>query len=211
MFSLTYPQSSPTHDEAALAEQSYLDWERSSHEEITQYVWRRRNITLSSVLRCVISEQLSPAESEIIRKHWFDGKSCSFIAREQGVNRSSVTRMFNKAMEKLNEYLKYVVMYQQSMKETHVLPLAVRSAFAINAAAVSDGKTVGARLAALREREAIDTYALADAVGTDIRRLTDIEEGKCLPETSELIRMSAFFEVTTDYILFGETDNAGGK
>ena len=110
MFSLSYPQSAPTYEEAALAEQSYLDWERSEYEGLVEYVWRRRNITLAAVTRNVIEEQLTSTERAVIKKHWFEGKNCARIAEEQGLNRSSVTRTLNKAMEKLERYLKNVVM-----------------------------------------------------------------------------------------------------
>ena len=207
MFSLSYPQSAPTYDEGALAEQSYLDWERSEYEGIVQYVWRRRNITLAEVARSVIDEQLTRAEQTVIKKHWFEGKSCAQIAGEQGINRSNVTRSLNRAMEKLERYLKYVVMYQQSQKKLRVLPLAVSQALTAAAAAEQKGETAGRRVYRLRQRECLSLGQLAAGTGIPEDRLSKIETDKAELSAGELVKLAKFFNVSADELLFGERKN----
>lgn len=208
MFSLSYPQSAPTYEEAALAEQSYLDWERSEYEGLVQYVWRRRNITLAAVARSVIDEQLTPAEQTVIKKHWFEGKNCAQIAKEQGLNRSSVTRTLNKAMEKLETYLKYVVMYQQSLRKIRVLPLAVNRALTAAAAAERKGETVGGRIRRFRQGEDLSTCQLAFGVNMGEERLLKIEDGLAEPLAGELARFAKFFGVSADELLFGKNKDS---
>ena len=203
MFSLSYPQSAPTYDEGALAEQSYLDWERSEYEEPVQYVWRRRNITLAAVARCVIEEQLTPAERTAVKKYWFEGKSCAQISKEQGINRSSVTRALNKGMERLETYLKYVVMYQQSQRKIRVLPLAVSQALTAAAVAEGRGETVGGRVSGLRQAQSLSLSQLAFGVSIREDRLSKIEEDKTEASAAELVKFAEFFNVSADELLFG--------
>ncbi|MCR4615447.1 MAG: helix-turn-helix domain-containing protein [Clostridiales bacterium] len=207
MFSLSYPQSAPTYEEAALAEQSYLDWERSEYEGVVQYVWRRRNISLAAVARSVIDEQLTRAEQAVIKKYWFEGKNCAQIAGEQGINRSNVTRSLNRAMEKLERYLKYVVMYQQSQKKIRVLPLAVNQALTAAAVAEQKGETAGRRVCRLRQGECLSLSQLAFGTGIRKDRLEKIEEDKAELSAGELIRLAKFFNVSADELLFGEKKN----
>lgn len=58
-------------------------------------------------LRNVIREELTPVQREVLIAYYFQEQNIIQIARERGVNKSSVSRALRRAEEKLRKYLKY--------------------------------------------------------------------------------------------------------
>jgi transcriptional regulator with XRE-family HTH domain len=61
------------------------------------------------------------------------------------------------------------------------------------------------RVNSLMQERGITIKALAEGIGVSIGNVTDWRSGKAKPGTDAVIKMSRFFNVTTDY-LFGETE-----
>lgn len=112
-----------TADKRALEE-----WEREQ-AMITQ--GKRRTVELSALLDDVINEDLAAGERRVIVEHWFNGKKLADIAREFGVNRSSVVRTYGKAMGKIERILRHVVKYQHDVRRADFTDRAVEAAFAV--------------------------------------------------------------------------------
>lgn len=55
----------------------------------------------------VIREELTPLQRETLIAYYFQERKLSDIARERGVNKSTVWRTLCRAEEKLRRYLKY--------------------------------------------------------------------------------------------------------
>lgn len=58
-------------------------------------------------VRRVIREELTQLQREVLLAYYFQEKTIPVIARERGVNKSSVSRTLHRAEEKLRRYLKY--------------------------------------------------------------------------------------------------------
>lgn len=58
-------------------------------------------------LETVIREELTDLQKETLIAYYFHHKDIITIARERGVNKSTVCRTLQRAEEKLKQYLKY--------------------------------------------------------------------------------------------------------
>ena len=58
-------------------------------------------------IRRVIREELTDLQREVLVAYYFQEISIPQIARERGVNKSTVSRTLHRAEEKLRRYLKY--------------------------------------------------------------------------------------------------------
>ena len=65
-----------------------------------------REVQLKRVQR-VIKEELTPLQREALVAYYFQEQTITEIARERGVNKSTVSRTLRRAEEKLRRYLKY--------------------------------------------------------------------------------------------------------
>ena len=58
-------------------------------------------------VRRVIEEELTPIQRQILLDYYIQDMSTIEIARERGVNKSTISRTLRRAEEKLRRYLKY--------------------------------------------------------------------------------------------------------
>ena len=58
-------------------------------------------------LRRVIREELTDLQREVLMAYYFQEIPIPLIARDRGVNKSTVSRTLRRAEEKLRRYLKY--------------------------------------------------------------------------------------------------------
>jgi RNA polymerase sigma factor (sigma-70 family) len=58
-------------------------------------------------IRRVIQEELTDLQREVLVAYYFQEVNIPQIARERGVNKSTVSRTLRRAEEKLRRYLKY--------------------------------------------------------------------------------------------------------
>lgn len=65
-----------------------------------------REIQLKRVRR-VIEEELTPLQRETLVAYYFQDQTVTQIARERGVNKSTVCRTLHRAEAKLRRYLRY--------------------------------------------------------------------------------------------------------
>ena len=65
-----------------------------------------REVQLKRVQR-VIQEELTPLQREALVAYYFQEQTITQIARERGVNKSTVCRTLHRAEDKLRRYLKY--------------------------------------------------------------------------------------------------------
>ena len=69
--------------------------------------------------------------------------------------------------------------------------------------------TLAQRLKDLRSEKGLSQSALADILGRTQQAIGKWEVGKSEPDGATLLKLSAFFNVTTDYLL-GKSDNPHG-
>lgn len=60
------------------------------------------------------------------------------------------------------------------------------------------------RIKALRKKKGITQTQLGEVLGVGQKSISMIEKGMCNPTMSQLVALSDYFEVSTDYILKGD-------
>ena len=63
---------------------------------------------------------------------------------------------------------------------------------------------LGERIAKLRKSRRLSQYELAEKLGFSRGKLANYEQGSRQPDYETLKKFSDFFEVSTDYLLFGQ-------
>lgn len=196
----------PDKDEIRAAQLACCGRHCNACETPAEYAWRKREVDMSLLLERAIRKELTDAERSAVMLHWFNGESLTEISAEKGITPSAVKKTLDRAHEKLEKALSYVVCYQQNLLTESIIPLAVGRARVIAAARNFPCKRAGDRIAHLRQSQCLTVDALCAATGIGSSRLIKIEKG-AEPENSELVALSEFFDVTTDYILKGENND----
>ena len=81
---------------------SLLLWRQDQREDNRQRIER-----LLTNLPMAVEEELTPRQRQILRMHFSEGKRVTQIARELGVNKSTVSRTIARSTEKLFRTLRY--------------------------------------------------------------------------------------------------------
>lgn len=169
------------------------------------YAWRKREVDMTLLLEKAIQDELTEKEKIIIEDKWYNSLSFSQIARNRGISPAAVKSTSERAIKKLEKVLKYIVFYQQGITDENIVPAAVGRARVIAFARNSEASNVGERIRKLRLGQGISLKLLSNATDIPADRLRKIEESDIL-KTEELVSLSEFFAVTTDYILKGENN-----
>lgn len=195
----------PDKDEIKAAQLACCGRYCSACEAPAEYAWRKREVDMSLLLERAIRKELTDAERSVIMLHWYDGKSISEISQQKETSVAAVKKTLTRAQDKLEHVLGYAVCYQQNILSESVIPVIVGRAKVISAARNATEGTPGDRIARLRQSQCLTAEALGLATGIDPSRIRRIEKG-VQPNCGELVTLSEFFSVTTDFILKGEKD-----
>lgn len=174
----------------------------SECEAPAEYAWREREVDMSLILDLAIKNELSPAEQDIIKLCFFDGEGVVQAARRLGVSHSTASRNFERATAKLENLLKYVVMYQRNMTDSALVPAALARAAAISAARRCKAGNFAAALKNLRVANALSPGRVDELLSLRRGRCSELESGR-EPKIDELVSIAAFFGKSTDYMLKG--------
>ena len=94
------------------AKEAFSKWQSKQHESIDDYLMRKRKVELLSLVREVIENELEETDKDIVRFHWYLGKSITETAELIGSSRSSVSRRLDKINDIIYEKLKYALHYR---------------------------------------------------------------------------------------------------
>ncbi len=169
------------------------------------YAWRKREVDMALLLEKAIENELTENEKMIVEDRWYNSLSLSQIARNRGISPAAVKRTSERALEKLERVLKYVVFYRRDIMDESAVPAVVGRARVIASAKKLKTNKTGERIKNLRLGRGISLKLLSDATEISEKRIAEIEGDSNL-KTEELILLSEFFAVTTDYILKGENN-----
>ena len=160
---------------------------------------------MSLLLERAIKKELTDAERSVVELHWYDCKSITDISRMKKITPAAVKKTLKRAEEKLERVLSYAVCYQQNVISENIIPVIIGRARVISAARNSIAGEAGERILRLRQSQCLTVDALAVATGIKPSRISRIEKGAS-PDTDEVVALSRFFMVSTDFILKGETN-----
>lgn len=167
------------------------------------YAWRKRDADLSLLLEKAVATELSETERKIIEEYFYNSKKLITIAAERGISSSAAGKTLERAIGKLRDVLKYVIMYQRGVENESIVPIALSRAAAISRASRYSGDCPGERLLSLRMKEGLSRRAVSEAAGITAGRLRCIERGEQDICGEELLRLCGFYDVSTDYIMKG--------
>lgn len=168
------------------------------------YAWRKRDVDMSLLLEEAIEKELSETEKNTVTDYWYDSLSVSEIAALRGITPTAVKSTLQRAQDKLKRVLSYAVKYQRDLNNETVIPLALGRARVIAAARKASGGEVSDRIRRLRQSMNLTREALGKAIGIPTSRLCFLERECSSAEYREIIALSEFFNVTTDFILKGD-------
>lgn len=197
--------SFPSRDEIKTAQLACCGRCCTQCESPAEYAWRKRDVDMASLLEKAIANELTYTERETVILYWYESESVTEIAEKRGINPSAVNRTLARAQEKLEKALKYAVLYQNQQKSESIIPVILGRARVIAAARRAVGGSVGDRITRLRQSQNLTRSGLAPVLGISERRLENLEKD-AVPDASELLSLSEFFNVTADFILKGESN-----
>lgn len=195
----------PDKDEIKAAQLACCGRHCSACESPAEYAWRKREVDMALLMERAIEKELTDSEKSIVRMHWYDGKSVSEISEIKRITSPAVKKSLKRSQEKLERVLSYAVCYQQNIYSESVIPLVLGRARVISAARNATGGSVGDRILRLRQSQCLTLEALGTATGINPSRIQRIENG-VFPDGDEVVLLSDFFAVSTDFILKGVTD-----
>lgn len=196
----------PDRDEIKAAQLACCGRFCNACEAPAEYAWRKREVDMALLLEMAIEKELTEAEKTAVKLHWFEGISITDISLEKGVSPSAVKRTLDRAEEKLERALSYAVCYQQNVISESIIPVILGRAKVISAARNATGGKISDRILRLRQSQCLKLESVAAATGISMARLSGIEHG-AQPNSKEVVILSEFFSVTTDFILKGEKDD----
>lgn len=175
-------------------------------ETPAEYAWRKREVDMAALLERAIKIELSKPERETIIEYWYNSLSVSQIASKRGVTSAAIKSTLDRAQEKLEKVLSYAVMYQQDIGKLSIVPLVLSRARVIAAAKNASGGSLGDRLLRLRQSQSLSKKSVSKVIGIKQSRLDSLEKG-VMPACDELIALSNFYGISTDYLLKGEIND----
>ncbi len=182
-------------------EQSFALWQQKQNETVTELKLQKRKNELYALVRRVIKNELTPLQQQIVHLLWYEGKSATDAAKILCIDRSTLFRKEKQINEIIYDKLKYAMEYRygKSFSEQTVELINQNTA----ACCPLEGRTISERLRSLRLKQNLSTKEISELTGIRKSRLDFIEqEGEQL-NMDELVKLSALYRTTTDYIVSG--------
>ncbi len=180
---------------------AFAEWQAKMHSNRNDLLFEKRKAELNRLVRRVINEELDEFDRKIIELHWYKGLSKSEIAEKMGIDRSTVHRHFTAINEIIYEKLKYAVelIYQDGRSPKKILK--EKSSEALCSHINSD--EISKRLKALREEKFMSVESLSEKTGISDTRIMATELRGGLLTMAELKKLTDFYKVSCNYIIFG--------
>lgn len=178
-------------------------WQAGECQDVEDYVLRERKAELCRLVRKVIKNELDDRDRLLVSLCWYKGKSKQEVAELIGVDRSTVFRRFEKINDIIYEKLKYALEYRYGDDFSKKAMLLVKKDVSSNAR-LYELESIGERLLRLREEQFLSRDEVSALTGISVSRLKTIEKSGKEITMCELKKLSSFFRVTSDYIIFGK-------
>lgn len=169
-----------------------------------EYLERKRNRDMHNLIHCIMENELDEVKRDIFTRVFFCREKIPDIAERMGVSQKAVYKHYEKAIKTIGEALKYVVLYQDMCTHDAMTPLQRMRDGAFLASKRAYPHAFALRLSRLMEKENVGKDKLCETLVLDRNRFGKIFCGKLEPVAGEIVLLSGFFGVSTDYILKGD-------
>ena len=186
-----------------MARDVFIRWQAKESEELDDWLIRQRKEELCALVRRVIKNEFSQEEKLLIDLKWYKGMSAEEISRKTGISRAGVYRKLDKINEVLYEKLKYALEYRFGITER--TPAVTIISSVKSCVGGETAVSVSSRLRFLRTSQHISTDKLSQCTGIEEGRIINLEKYAGDLTAAELIKLSSFYKVASDYILFGKS------
>lgn len=199
--SLEYTDSFAVSD-YYLAKRAFSVWQSSQYGELDDYLLRQRKAELYALVRKVVKNELDKTEQLIVKLRFEKEYSLKQIAAVLGVDTSTVSRRLNKIDDTLYEKLKYAMEYRFGKNAEPTMLLVKKD---VGSALKKEAETtVSSRLRCLRRKNYISLTELSKCTDISLSKLEKAEKGEVTLSAVDVMKLSEFYCVTSDYILFGK-------
>ena len=196
-------QNSFTQIESISAKEAFAVWQAQQNIDIDDYILRRRRRELNELVRKVIKNELCEKDRLLVALHWYKGKSKDEIADIMGVDRSTVFRRFDKINDIIYEKLKYAIEYRYGDDFSKKAMMLIKRDVSATGS-LRELESIGNRLLRLRKEQYLSRKYVSECTGIGQERLSLIEKSGKEITMAELKKLSSFFRVSSDYIVFGK-------
>ena len=186
-----------------MARDVFLSWQAKESQELEDWLIRQRKEELYALVRRVIRNEFSDEDKQLINLKWYKGLSAEEISKKTGISRAGVYRRIDKINDVLYEKLKYAMEYRFCIKER--TPVVAVLSDMKNRGEGDTAVSVAARLRSLRACQHITVSELSRCTGISEIRLISLERYSGDLTSKELIKLSSFYKVSADFILFGKS------
>lgn len=178
-------------------------WQGTQHETVDEYMMRKRKIELNCLVDEVIENELTDKEKAIVHMHWFEGKSCSDIAKIIGVSHSSISRKLDKINDIIYDRLKYAIQYRYGKDYSRAVKVIIKNKDALYIFPKTNDSPAQ-RIKALRLRQGLSLHDTEAMTGISASKLSSIEDKSTDITASDVMRIATAFRVSCDYIILGK-------
>lgn len=196
-------ENSFTQYDILRAKEAFSLWQAEENSSVDEYLLRERREELQRLVKKVIKNELDERDRLLVLLHWYKGKTKDEIAVLIGQDRSTVYRRFEKINDVIYEKLKYAIEYRFGNDFSQKAYLLIKKDVSANCKA-NALESIGERLVRLRQEQYLSKDEVAALTGISKARLSEIEKSGKEITMIELKKLSSFFRVTSDYIVFGK-------
>ncbi len=196
-------QNSFMQFESISAKEAFDVWQAQQNIDIDDYILRRRRRELNELVRKVIKNELCEKDRLLVALHWYKGKSKDEIADIMGIDRSTVFRRFDKINDIIYEKLKYAIEYRYGDDFSKKAMMLIKKDVSATGS-LRELESIGNRLLRLRRDQYLSRKDVSECTGIGQERLSLIEKSGKEITMAELKKLSSFFRVSSDYIVFGK-------
>lgn len=204
---MTKKSVSLTHfssEEIAGAYKQFNNLYDESVETPLEYLERKRKRDMNNIIHLIIENELDSTKRKIFSSVFFGGEKISDVACQLGICLSNAYKHYDKALKIIEKNLKYVILYQNCCRHEKLTPLEqmkLRKAKALNA---SCRPAISMRIYRLMQKENVSKEDLCRCLDFEEKHFDGIFCGDIQPTAEEIVLLSDFFGVSSDYILKGD-------
>lgn len=188
-------------EEYLTAKEDFIRWQGKQHEELDEYILRKRKAELRALVKRVIAQELTDEQKAIVKLHWYDGYNITEISKILGVSKSTISRKLESINNIVYDKLKYAMEYRYGTAFSRKAKLIIKNADALmfheNPADISG------RIVKLRKQQCLSVPHVSQMTGIKDERMKKLEKDARDLTAEEIRKLCIFYRIPSDRIIFG--------
>ena len=190
-----------TSQDYLTAKEDFIRWQSKQHEELDEYLLRKRKAELCALVRKVIKQELTAQQRLLVQLHWYEGMSITEIAQRLNISKSTVSRRLTAINDIVYDKLKYAMEYRYGTQFSRKTKLIIKNADALM---FHENPTdISGRIVKLRKQQCLSVPHVSELTGISSRRIEKLESDAGDLTAEEIRRLCLFYKIPSDHIIFG--------